>query len=858
MPKFISDIDLNKNNLKNVVIENLSEAPSSPLEGQIYYDTTSDSLKVYDGSSWASIVDTPIDNSPTNASSNLVTSGGVYSSINSSMPLMVTVTATTENNETTYTADKTFTEIYAAFNNNQVVIAKHGAKHFQLRSATNLKAVFKSVGSEIIEDLQCDSSDNWSLNTRNDLYVSFNRDQSSNRSEAEKAQARKNIGAANTNPNLLDNWYWVGGGAAGKFPINQRGKNYYAVNDYTIDRWKSVNPWGTSFTAKVATQEGGLVLAGDIDTDNPNSYVQFQQIVDNPPYGKEVTLSLLVDTLGADEDGNYPQIWCGASAYENITTVGLVSKTFTWSTTQTENYIRIVLYNGATQASSIRIQAVKLEIGSVSTLEKDVAPDYGIELTKCIYSKADSSDTYSNGGYGRTNPNILVNGYFIGGGGPNSFPINSRRQTTYTGSTWTVDCWRTWDGGTTLTVGAQGLTFSNNLNGDAIFQYIKDPSYLYGKTITVSAIINNKVYSATGVASSDCWIATADDDVYSLRFSVDNVSGYGYVCVQIVSGKTITIEAIKLETGSVSTIVGDAPQDRELEYIRSVSYPVFYGDTVAGRAITPTSNRNLLDNWYFVGGGSQLGNGHFPINQREQTSYSGSGVTTFDRWICDYNATATLQSGGVRVQISALYSGLTQIIPAYKMKDGETYTFSIIVDGTLHSATFTAHDDGSWNNILFGNDWYVPYQFTNGNWYFKALNASNVDAFDHLVSAVKLEKGTVSTLANDVPPDFSEELRKCQMYLRYVPFIRTLIALESTYTIAIKTLEGIEMASYPTATLTQAGTVMQVSPQAWATPTGVSVIAFNHYTPTIQFSLSSTLDGVGYIVDTIICLSCEP
>ena len=90
------------------------------------------------------------------------------------------------------------------------------------------------------------------------------------------------------------------------------------------------------------------------------------------------------------------------------------------------------------------------------------------------------------------------------------------------------------------------------------------------------------------------------------------------------------------------------------------------------------------------------------------------------------------------------------------------------------------------------------------------------------------------------------------------PFIRTLIALESTYTIAIKTLEGIEMASYPTATLTQAGTVMQVSPQAWATPTGVSVIAFNHYTPTIQFSLSSTLDGVGYIVDTIICLSCEP
>lgn len=185
------------------------------------------------------------------------------------------------------------------------------------------------------------------------------------------------------------------------------------------------------------------------------------------------------------------------------------------------------------------------------------------------------------------------------------------------------------------------------------------------------------------------------------------------------------------------------------------------------------SNPNLLDNAYFVGGGSQLGDGVFPINQRGQASYSWSGGTTFDRWICDYGVTATLQSGGVRVQISALYSGLSQAIPAYKIEDGETYTFSIIVDGTLHSATFTANDDGNWYNILFGSDWYVPYQFTNGNWYFKALNAMNVDAFDHLVSAVKLEKGTVSTLANDPPPDFGEELRKCQRYLFIRDYVQT-------------------------------------------------------------------------------------
>lgn len=42
------------------------------------------------------------------------------------------------------------------------------------------------------------------------------------------------------------------------------------------------------------------------------------------------------------------------------------------------------------------------------------------------------------------------------------------------------------------------------------------------------------------------------------------------------------------------------------------------------RNIGGRPNRNLLDNWYFVGGGSQQGGGQFPINQRGETSYSTS------------------------------------------------------------------------------------------------------------------------------------------------------------------------------------------------------------------------------------------
>ena len=54
-----------------------------------------------------------------------------------------------------------------------------------------------------------------------------------------------------------------------------------------------------------------------------------------------------------------------------------------------------------------------------------------------------------------------------------------------------------------------------------------------------------------------------------------------------------------------------------------------FNESLAKRNIA--IRRNLLDNWYFVGGGSQQGGGQFPINQRGETSRSGSGGF-IDRW----------------------------------------------------------------------------------------------------------------------------------------------------------------------------------------------------------------------------------
>lgn len=200
------------------------------------------------------------------------------------------------------------------------------------------------------------------------------------------------------------------------------------------------------------------------------------------------------------------------------------------------------------------------------------------------------------------------------------------------------------------------------------------------------------------------------------------------------------------------------------------------------------TNPNLLDNWYFVGGGSQQGDGFFPINQRKQTTYNNaSGEYCFDRWYSPNSSfiTCTLNNNYIQIDYpaNAQYANFATYIPGSLTEQlaGKTVTMSLLLAETTTEKVILGF---SYNNgfkqaeldfkTKVFNSVRLTLDATATGHLLVFIQNGTKNAVSLKMIAAKLELGTTQTLAhqekgvwvlNEIP-DYATELTKCQRYFQ--------------------------------------------------------------------------------------------
>lgn len=197
-----------------------------------------------------------------------------------------------------------------------------------------------------------------------------------------------------------------------------------------------------------------------------------------------------------------------------------------------------------------------------------------------------------------------------------------------------------------------------------------------------------------------------------------------------------------------------------------------------GAGVVPMIGKgiNLLDNAYFIGGGSQQGGGQMPINERGQTSYAaGTRQYAINRWIHVGGGTLSLEADGLAVSLASgsTSDDLVQTIAIPKSAlEGRLLTASVyFADGTLiwGTAVLPTADVSMYSYVIITDTMQVISENqTNSNLitlYFRLFDPSKI------IAVVRYELGTEQTLAhldsndnwvlNDPPPNYGLELLKC-------------------------------------------------------------------------------------------------
>ena len=242
-----------------------------------------------------------------------------------------------------------------------------------LNDGTGTKAMVAiSVGAEIA----CNAKFKPMLRYAEDIDSTYQPPCKTNQQLTAENQTLTQYANSQSNPNLLDNPF---------FTVNQRGASSYSgasiEKQYTFDRW--LMSWVHAEVSVTKNADGTITFTNNSAYDN----AQLLQFIDNPKdiSNKVVTTSIdvtaITGTVGFDFTLS-ENPWT-SYGYLSISSTGLKTKTFTVGDMSSIGTGGLKILLALPIGASITFRAIKLELGSVSTLTHDTAPNYQQELAKC-------------------------------------------------------------------------------------------------------------------------------------------------------------------------------------------------------------------------------------------------------------------------------------------------------------------------------------------------------------------------------------------------------------------------------------------------------------------------------------------
>lgn len=354
----------------------------------------------------------------------------------------------------------------------------------------------------------------------------------------------------------------------------------------------------------------------------------------------------------------------------------------------------------------------------------------------------------------------------------------------------------------------------------------------------------------TEVSDFTAWLAAHPLTVYYQSTAYDGTNGldvmestYNVGYIENYAGESITTAWISstgaLTTGAEVAYVLATPETYAADPIdfdnAAGPLTVMTGGEVEVRMTELVGNREFTERLSYIGNPNLLDNSNFtnPVNQRDGTSYSastGNTVYAIDRWRIEgatYNVATHTLSGTSYTNRACRMAQFIEMAQ-YGLNIGDDMTFSIMANGTKHSATAKVLDRDQYSNFES-----VPSAYSCDDFDIvlcTGLGKPSILSFticakkSLVLEWAKLEKGSVATPY--VHKSYGAELSACQRYFYYLDATKWYACYQITgWGLIIPIDLPVPMRAQPTANTV--GEVKVFTPSGWVNATSVSTNQFN-------------------------------